>query len=161
LSKLNEIDTLTDAEVAKIENHERRIVVARIKRRYRSTDFQRRVLGAYNYRCSMCGLQLELVEAAHIIPVPIPTSTDETKNGIALCKLHHAAYDRNLISFDKDYRIEVSETEAKRLTESDKAHGLRKFREALRPALILPNDRRDYPPSIYIQEARKVRGWTE
>ncbi|MDQ2696688.1 MAG: HNH endonuclease [Pseudomonadota bacterium] len=45
---------------------------------------------------------------AHIIPVAADSSTDETTNGIALCALHHKAYDQNLLGFDEDYRIEIS-----------------------------------------------------
>ncbi|MGA9070113.1 MAG: HNH endonuclease, partial [Terracidiphilus sp.] len=128
--------------------------------KYRATDFRRRVLGAYSYRCAACGIQLELIDAAHIIPVAAPTSTDETKNGIAFCKLHHAAFDRNLLSFDARYKIEISESEIARLTSSNLSGGLIVFKKNLRTAIILPNDKRDYPPSQYIEEARKVRNWT-
>ena len=33
------------------------------------------------------------------------------------------------------------------------------FRNRLRPILFLPNDPRDRPPAIYINESRKVRRW--
>jgi putative restriction endonuclease len=102
---------------------------------------------------------LELIDAAHIIPVAASTSTDETKNGIALCKLHHTAFDRNLISFDERYKIEVSDSEVSRLTASNLVGGLKEFKQKLRTAIILPADRRDYPPPEYITEARKVRSW--
>jgi putative restriction endonuclease len=107
----------------------------------------------------MCGVQLEMVDAAHIIPVAADTSNDETRNGIALCKLHHASYDRNLISFDEKYRVEVSDERALYLTQNDRAAGLQSFRENLLPVIRMPYDRRDYPPATYIAEARRVRRW--
>jgi putative restriction endonuclease len=102
---------------------------------------------------------LDLIDAAHIIPVAAATSTDETGNGIALCKLHHTAFDRNLLSFDERYKIEVSDSEVSRLTAANLAGGLKEFRRHLRTAILLPGDRRDYPPPQYITEARKVRNW--
>jgi len=159
LSLLNHLDTLTDSQIVTVEDRDRRVVLSQMARKYRATDFRRRVLGAYSHRCAACGIQLELIDAAHIIPVAAPTSTDETKNGVAFCKLHHAAFDRNLLSFDVQYKIEISENEVSRLASANLAGGLDVFKKHLRTAIILPNDRRDYPPPQYIDEARKVRNW--
>lgn len=158
-SLLNAVDTLTEGEIIRITNQERQTVVSQIARKFRASDFRHRVLGAYGHRCAVCGVQLELIEAAHIIPVAATTSTDETRNGIALCKLHHAAYDRNLISFDERYKIEVNAAEVARLTAVNRVLGLRQFREYLLTAILLPSDRRDYPPPEYIAEARRLRRW--
>lgn len=159
MSLLNSLDTLTETQIVAVKNQERQVVLSQIARKFRATDFRRRVLGAYEHRCAVCGVQLELIDAAHIIPVAALTSTDETKNGIALCKLHHTAFDRNLISFDERYKIEVSDSEVSRLTAANLAGGLREFKQQLRTAIILPADRRDYPSPEYIAEARKVRSW--
>lgn len=159
LSLLDDLDSLTDPKISAVTNQERQTVISTIVRKYRASDFRKRVLGAYEHRCAACGVQLELIDAAHIIPVAAPTSTDETKNGIALCKLHHQAYDRNLISFDHNYKIEISDTELTRLSEANLVGGLKEFKQHLRTAILLPNDRRDYPPPEYIQESRKVRNW--
>jgi putative restriction endonuclease len=159
LSLLNSLDTLSETQIATVKNQERQTVLSQFHRKYRSGDFRKRVLGAYGKRCAMCGVQLELIDAAHIIPVAWDTSTDETKNGIALCKLHHAAFDRNLLSFDERYKIEISDTEIARLIAENLAGGLDKFKQHLRAAILLPNDRRDYPPPQYIAEARNARNW--
>ena len=42
----------------------------------------------------MCGIQLGLIDAAHIIPHSNEKGTDDLDNGISLCPLHHRAYDR-------------------------------------------------------------------
>mgnify|MGYP001616536573 CR=1 FL=1 len=57
----------------------------------------------------MCGIQLELVEAAHIIPHSHEKGTDEIGNGISLCALHHAAYDRSLIFFDEEFNVLIND----------------------------------------------------
>lgn len=159
LSLLNNLESVSDSNIATVTDQKRRAVVGQIVRRYRAADFRKRVLGAYEHRCAMCGVQLELIDAAHIIPVAAPTSTDETKNGIALCKLHHEAYDRNLISFDQNYKIEVSPVQTARLAASKLSGGLKNFEKSLRTAIHLPVDKRDYPPPAYVNEARKVRKW--
>lgn len=156
---LNDIESVDIESISSIPNFERRKVVETIVRRYRAADFRRRVLGAYNHRCAMCGIQLDLLDAAHILPVAAEKSTDDTNNGVALCKLHHAAFDRNLVSFDENYRIEVSHSELKRLADAQRGCGAVDFRRMLKEALVLPSDRRDYPSPSLINSSRAIRGW--
>lgn len=156
---LNTLDTITESRIEDIPDQDRREVVATIKRKYRQHDFRNRVLTAYSHRCAMCGVQLRLVEAAHILPVAHETSNDSTPNGVALCTLHHKAFDNNLVSFNEEYEVELSVKMVKNLTTGNLIEGLPDFRRNLRPALILPADRRDYPKPEYIVEAREVRRW--
>lgn len=159
LSLLNDLDSVQPGDLANVSTTERKLIITTITKRYRAVDFRARVLGAYQHQCAVCGVQLKLVDAAHIVPVASDLSTDETMNGIALCKLHHFAYDRNLISFDVDYSIEVSSTEESRLAAANLAGGIKTFRQGLRTAIILPTDKRDYPPAAYIEKSRKIRRW--
>ena len=160
LSLLNSLDSITDAQIGAVASKQRQIILTQIAKKYRAYDFRQRVLGAYEHRCAACGVQLKLIDAAHIVPVADPTSTDETTNGIALCKIHHAAMDRKLISFDEKYKIEISESEIERLAEVGLAGGIREFKQHLKAAIILPTDRRDYPSPAYIKQARAVRKWS-
>jgi putative restriction endonuclease len=159
LAPLNDVTSINEEQVASIADQERRLIVGKFFRRFRAYDFRNRVLGAYGYRCAFCGIQLDLLDAAHVIPVADSKSTDETSNGVALCKLHHAAFDQNLVSFAEDYRIEVSAFEVSRLASVRRDGGLAQFRASLLPAIRLPADRRDYPPPAVIREARNSRGW--
>lgn len=159
ISLLNSLDSITEKQISGVTNKERQIILSQIARKYRACDFRRRVLGAYEHRCAVCGIQLELIDAAHIIPVADPASTDETTNGIALCKIHHAAMDRNLISIDESYRIQISETEIKRLANANLGGGISAFKQHLKSAIILPTDRRDYPSPTYIKQSRSIRKW--
>ena len=52
----------------------------------------------------MCGLDVELVQGAHIYPVSAPGSYDEVWNGLALCPNHHLAFDRYLIAVEINTR---------------------------------------------------------
>lgn len=159
LGLLNDLDSVTDARLESISNTARQLVVSQITRKYRAYDFRSRVLGAYGHHCAFCGVQLNLVDAAHIIPVAADSSTDETANGIALCKLHHAAFDRNLLSVDEDYKIEISGSESEKLRAEGRLDGISAFRKNLKTAILLPHDRRDYPARTYIAKARQVRKW--
>ena len=80
----------------------------------RSAAFRREIMRMYNYTCAVCRLRVVTVdgesvtEAAHIIPFGI-THNNDVRNGISLCKLHHWAFDRGLISLSRTYKVIVSE----------------------------------------------------
>jgi putative restriction endonuclease len=50
-----------------------------------------------------------LLGAAHIIPDSDPEGHPEVSNGLSLCKIHRAAFDRGIIGIRPDYAIEVRE----------------------------------------------------
>jgi putative restriction endonuclease len=93
----------TDEELALL-SEERRHVIRQIQQAVRNGRFRRIVIEAYNYRCAICGLDLGIIHAAHIIPVE-EVGTDEADNGIALCPNHHAAFDRDIIIIRDNYTI--------------------------------------------------------
>ncbi len=73
----------------------------------RSPDFRRKVLRAYEGRCCVCGYDLRLgnrlagVEAAHIMWHTVG-GPDEEPNGLALCVLHHKAFDLGAFTVEAD-----------------------------------------------------------
>ena len=71
--------------------------------------FRERVLDAYRERCAFCSLRhRELLDAAHIIPDSEPGGVPEVRNGIALCRLHHATFDRYVVGIrPRDHVITV------------------------------------------------------
>lgn len=86
----------------------RRYVTAVTRRRLHQAAFRERILEAYREQCALCRLRhLELLDAAHIIGDSEDGGEPVVSNGIALCKLHHAAFDRFFISVRPDYVIEV------------------------------------------------------
>jgi len=77
-------------------------------RRVHQATFRQRVLQAYQHRCAICRLKhVELLEAAHIVPDGDPRGEPVVPNGLALCSLHHAAFDRDLFGIRPDLTIEV------------------------------------------------------
>jgi putative restriction endonuclease len=89
---------------------DKRYVEQLVKRRVHQPEFRARVISAYSGACSICRLKhRELLDAAHIIPDSLPHSTAEVSNGLSLCKIHHAAYDRNFLGIDPDYRVHINQ----------------------------------------------------
>lgn len=86
----------------------RRYVEVTTVRRVHQEEFRRRVLRAYRESCALCRLRhRELLDAAHIVPDSDPTGEPEVSNALALCKLHHAAFDQQLIGVRPDLIVEV------------------------------------------------------
>jgi putative restriction endonuclease len=81
-----------------------------VKTRYHQPLFRARVIHAYQERCAICRLPFtELLEAAHIRPDSEGGST-KISNGMSLCKIHHGAYDSNIIGISPDYKIHVRDS---------------------------------------------------
>ncbi len=80
--------------------------------RYRKHQrrFREAVLDAYADRCAMCNMPVRsLLDAAHIDADSSVDGEPVVQNGLALCKLHHHAYDSNLIGISPARRVHVSE----------------------------------------------------
>jgi hypothetical protein len=73
----------------------------------RDSKFGRDVRAAYEDRCAMCRVGLDLIAGAHILPVSAPNSPDEVWNGVGLCHNHHTAFDGFNIWIDSDYTIRI------------------------------------------------------
>ncbi|MFH1681607.1 MAG: HNH endonuclease [Candidatus Eisenbacteria bacterium] len=86
----------------------RQYVTAVVQRRLHQRGFRERVLDAYHQQCTLCRLKhAELLDAAHIIPDGEPGGDPVVENGLALCKLHHAAFDGFFLGVRPDFVIEV------------------------------------------------------
>lgn len=146
-------------EDIEIVSQPRRTVVASVRRKLRSASFKLRVLEAYDHQCAMCGLQLRLVEAAHIIPVNHEASTDETRNGLALCVLHHRAFDRVLVTVNERYQVVVNSRKLDRLSTIGHGGGRTAFERGLRNEVVVPRAVTDRPHVDYLRLGNQVRGW--
>ena len=152
-------NNVDDGDIGNEIAEPRRYAVVSTRRALREIGFRDRVLTAYGQRCAMCSIQLRLLDGAHILPAAHPESTDTTDNGVALCILHHRAFDRAFVTFDSDYRIRLNQEIVEELVADDHAGGLDAFEEALRPFLVLPPDRRDRPARHLVETANSLRGW--
>jgi putative restriction endonuclease len=78
-----------------------------VRERLHQPMFRERVLVAYDHRCALCRLRhSELLDAAHIRDDAAGGEPVVT-NGIAMCKIHHAAFDTMIMAVRPDYRIET------------------------------------------------------
>jgi putative restriction endonuclease len=82
-----------------------------MKARLHQACFRDAVLAAYGGRCAVSRIpETRLLDAARIV-----VDADEqlgqplVSNGLPLTKLHHAAFDANLIGIDPDFRIHFSD----------------------------------------------------
>ena len=63
---------------------------------------------AYQNHCALCNIKhVELLDAAHIIADKEDIGDPIIQNGLALCKIHHAAFDSNFIGINPDYVIKI------------------------------------------------------
>lgn len=104
-----EVEPWTDLAVAEdVAEPRRAYVTATFRRRLHQVAFRLRVIRAYAERCALCRLRhQELLDAAHITPDSDAEGEPVISNGVALCKLHHAAFDRFFFAIRPDYTIEV------------------------------------------------------
>ena len=99
-----------------------------VKQRLHQPAFGARVLNAYRERCAVCALHRRpLLDAAHITPDRDERGTPEVSNGMALCKIHHAAFDANVIGIRPDYVVEVATDVLEEVDGPMLRHGLQDF----------------------------------
>jgi putative restriction endonuclease len=114
-----------------------------VRLRLHQQRFRRDVLRAYRHRCTICSLrEAALVQAAHIVEDPEPEGIAAVVNGLALCAIHHLAYDRNLLGIDPEGVVHI----AKRLLSERDGPMLREGLQGFHGAAIhLPRDIADRP----------------
>lgn len=105
--------------------------------------FKKVVPKIYDYSCCISGMRvisgfdIQMVDACHIVPFSV-SHDDTITNGISLSPNFHRAFDRGLISLNKEYRVIVSNS----FTESDTSFALKSF-EGKR--ILLPNEKHHLP----------------
>jgi len=104
------VGPLDEREPKQVEDPiERRYVVREVKTRMHQARFRGRVLPAYRDRCAMCRLkEIRLLDAAHIVADAHAAGEPSITNGLALCSIHHRAFDQHLVGVSPDYDVRVS-----------------------------------------------------
>jgi len=94
-----------------VEEPGRMYAVGEVRRRLHQARFRQRVLTAYRSACAICNLRHgELLDAAHILPDGHPMGLPIVRNGLSLCKIHHAAFDQMLLGIRPDCVVEVRQS---------------------------------------------------
>jgi putative restriction endonuclease len=70
--------------------------------------FRASVMRAYGTRCAVCALRHhQLLDAAHIVADREEAGVGAVRNGLALCKIRHAAYDCPVLGIRPDLVVEI------------------------------------------------------
>lgn len=78
------------------------------KQRLHQPVFRAQVLRAYEGKCCICRLKhVELLDAAHIIEDGKTNGQPVVPNGLAMCKIHHAAFDNKILGVRPDLTLHV------------------------------------------------------
>ncbi|MBN2385559.1 MAG: HNH endonuclease [Anaerolineales bacterium] len=125
------------------EDARRQYLTAEVRVRLHQRSFRERVLQAYQSQCALCRLRhRELLDAAHILPDPHPEGWPIVRNGLALCKLHHAAFDSFLLTVTPDYLIHIREDILQEEDGPVLQHALKGLE---RSRILLPRNQADWP----------------
>lgn len=96
-------------DVRHLSDAQRRYARRLARQRLHQPAFRTRVLVAYNTSCAVCRLRHGvLLDAAHIVPDSEEHGRPTTDNGLAMCKIHHAAYDANMLGVTADYEVRIA-----------------------------------------------------
>ena len=113
----------------------------------RSPAFRKTILEIYDHQCAACGLRIRLpdkydvsfIDAAHLLPWN-EFRNDHPTNGLALCKNHHWAMDRNLIAPGPDHHWNVAS-----ILDDRRSTGEAALLSLNRKPILLPKDRAFHP----------------
>ncbi len=160
------LDRLTEEIFPEVEGYkqipeERREVMEQIHRWVRQRDFRSRILAAYGDRCAVCHMQLRLIEAAHIVPVKIPGSSDLTSNGVSLCPSHHSAYDKGLLGIAPNFHVLVNQDRLESLRRTGMHAGEQMILDRVGSTIIVPQRATDRPTAENLRRGLEIRGWEE
>lgn len=119
----------------------------------RSPAFRRLILNLYDHQCAACGLRIRLsagndvsfIDAAHLLPWD-RFHNDHPTNGLALCKNHHWAMDRDLIAPGPDLHWHVS-----KILDPRRSNGEKELIELSGKSLLLPQDEAFHPDATGLQ----------
>jgi len=129
-----------------------------ISKPVRDQAFRYAVVEAYDHRCAFSGLRIltpdhhTAIEAAHIEPWS-ENQNDDPRNGLALSKLCHWAFEEGLLAVSSDYTILTS-------TELTAPYNTTGYLDTLDgQSLHLPDEEAFWPEPQYLETHRDERFW--
>jgi putative restriction endonuclease len=104
-----DVDALRPGVTPQAADAARRLYVTRMAMvRLHQARFRREVLSAYRRSCAVCRIGHDsLLDAAHILGDKHERGDPVVPNGLALCKIHHAAFDTNILGIRPDHVVEI------------------------------------------------------
>jgi putative restriction endonuclease len=156
LSRASRFLPIPEQEISALPQDRQRIVL-NVSRLSRDNDFRRKVIIAYDRKCAITGLQLKLIDAAHILPVGAQGSIDDVCNGLCLSPTYHRAYDQGLIFLTEKFEITINKAKERELRNIGLHGGLEQFKSVLDRQILLPADRKQWPCVDLIKQANIFR----
>lgn len=121
-----------------------------VRQRLHQAEFRGRIMQAYEVQCAVCNLRLgRLLEAAHIVGDREEGGDPAVSNGLSLCKIHHAAYDADLLGISPSYVVEINHDLLDAVDGPMLRHGLQ---EMHRRPLTVPRRLRDRPEPSRLEQ---------
>lgn len=128
---------------AHLTEDQRRYAERVVRQRLHQPEFRGRVLLAYENTCAVCTLKkAPLLDAAHITPDSDERGLPQVTNGLSLCKIHHAAYDQNILGISPDYVVQINSEILNEIDGPMLKHGIQEMNER---TLWLPRAHKDHP----------------
>ncbi len=127
-----------------IEETLKRYLTVETKRRLHQPIFRATVMRAYETRCAVCSLgHGQLLDAAHIVPDRDEAGVAAVRNGLALCKIHHAALDAHILGVRPDYVVEIRPDLLEEIDGPMLRYGLQERHH--QRLMVVPTSRRERP----------------
>ena len=124
--------------------------VARVRMHQRV--FRSSVLRAYNSRCAVCNLRHSvLLDAAHIIPDRNDAGVASVQNGLALCKIHHAAFDAHIMGISPDLVVHIRDDILEEVDGPMLKYGLQERHQ--QGLMSIPSKRAERPGQEFLSHA--------
>ena len=111
---VKKLKTISRPRVYNPFDEEKKTQLITIESKIRKRGFRFAIVEAYDYKCAFCGMKINSpdaktweVEAVHIVPHRL-RGKDDMWNGLALCRLHHWAFDVGWFTLLDDYSVRIS-----------------------------------------------------
>ena len=129
---------------SQVEEHMKRYILRETKQRLHQPVFRATVLRAYGTRCAVCALRHgQLLDAAHIVPDSNARGVASVRNGMAMCKIHHAAFDAKILGVRPDLVVQIRTDLLEEIDGPMLEHGLQRRHD--QPLMVLPPSRQERP----------------
>ena len=130
-------------------NPGRRYAETMVRTRLHQRPFRDRVLLAYGSQCSLCRLRhIPLLDAAHI-KEDADGGEPIVPNGVAMCAIHHRAFDAHVLGVTPKYRVEVRPDVLREHDGPTLQHALQGLHGEL---ITLPRHRPEWPNRELLEE---------
>lgn len=136
---------LADSPFNPVRRYAERLVQARLHQ----PIFRGQVLRAYDAQCALCQLrQVPLLDAAHIRE-DSEGGEPVVPNGVAMCAIHHRAFDAQVLGLRPDYRIEIRPDVLQEIDGPTLRHALQGLHGE---KILLPKRVEERPNTIWLEE---------